>query len=152
VNRTVENKISRLVEENWKGALSYGMPLAGAAGLGYMGYHAGEDVTDGIESISDRNTNIVDSGTSIAKELFGGNKPPMDASAELKKFLIPGEDGSWRKVGEAIGNKSLGHANYISDENLEQIAGQLKTNGALAGAGLGYMAGKLLSPNKKESN
>ncbi len=143
-------KIDKLIEEDFKQALRYGMPLAGAAGLGYMGYHSGEDLADGIQTVSDRNSDVLESGKSVAKELWSGQKPSTDVKGEIGKFFTPGQDGSWKDVGKAFGNEHLGRDKYFPPESLEQLGGRYKTIGALTGAGLGYGAGQLLAPKKKE--
>ncbi len=150
LNESTLSKIDKLIEEDFKQALRYGMPLAGAAGLGYMGYHSGEDLVDGIQSVSDRNNNFIESGKSMAEELLSGKKPSSNPANEIGKFFTPGKDGSWKDVGEAMGNRELNRDKYIPNESLDSLRGEYRTTGALAGAGLGYGAGKLISPSKRK--
>jgi len=141
------NKIEALIEENK--FIKYGWPLAGAAGLGYLGYQAGGDTAEGLKNISDRNQNPVDSGLSFAKELFSDKSRITSPGKEFTNIFIPGKDGSFLKFGEAIGNSELGHTHSISDEDLKRVSDDTKLRGGVIGTGLGYWGGRLAAPRQK---
>jgi hypothetical protein len=136
-----------LMEEGWRSFANYAMPLAGAGALGYMGYHAGDDVAEGLKQVSNQN-----------QELAGQLKNGLDALSgkeyasthdEVQKFLTPGEDGSWRKVGEALGHEKLGFDKYIPDEDMKRVTGTYRGGGAGLGALGGAAIGGLLAPGSK---
>ena len=151
MNKLVESKISKLVEENWKEALRYATPLAGAAGLGYMGYQAGEDFSEGIKQASDANMTATGFGKDLLNH-FTGETSEISPQEAFKKFLTPGQDGSWREYGEAVGNQQLREpGTYIPKSGIEKISGQSKLGGAVLGAGIGHTVGKIIAPDKKEN-
>lgn len=135
----------RILEEGFNSALRTALPIAGAAGLGYLGYEAGNDTGEGMIATA----GPLGAGKSAAMELFGAgdNTTPEQ---EMQKFLTPGQDGSWRGVGEAAGNQMTADGKYLPADTHDRLLGTLRTGGGLAGAGLGLAAGQALAPNKRQ--
>jgi len=144
MNSNTTIKIDRLIEET----LNKLLPIAGAAGLGYLGYQAGDDITDGIRTVSAEHASPGGIFSNVVDELTG-NKPVYSTpQEELHKFITPGQDGDMHKVGEAIGHQNLPVGNYYPERTMQEIGARYRTGGALLGAGAGAMVGSALRGDK----
>jgi len=142
--KNTEYKIELLIE-----GLSKILPIAGAAGLGYLGVHAGEDFTGGVIDQMNSETG--------AGAVLGGE--PLDPGAKMVNNLFNPDYKSIYELGRHAGSASLdtdpedGILNRLSKHVDPSRANALKLSGGisggLTGAYLGHSIGKSIKGTKK---